>query len=437
MNSSSKVYQKIPSVSSSKMWDRVVRHGNSQSNSNPHNHSKRQSPEVEEDEDDLLQMLQCRRKDCDQMSRKDGYCEIHTPNTFNKRNMTKIHDNDNSIVYVDKHHANKYYKNAEGFAPFDSFIQEIGYLDILSKVGLNVMNPHSVIVDDNKGSLEGMVQFDVGSNTLSNLIDKGQKTHDVAIKLFVNGLETLYHMHSQDIVHRDIKPDNIVYDGLSSRFVLIDFGSARFTESKPKTIVYEDMMRDYLNTTKYGKPTGIPTIYTKVHGKYMDLNQLAWCVVMYLCVSSTYKDIMEELWRSHNNLSNILIDIINNTSKHTAQSLLRLFVYDLDQKHNNNRKEWVDKGGMYSTIPKEILEKYPVLIDSEDYGDVLAFFSRSKDLGAKKLSNFYPEHFTLDGIDFHSGEHCFHYSKFMTVADSPSTLDINRIKNLQEQAQNI
>ena len=322
MNSSSKVYQKIPSVSSSKMWDRVVRHGNSQSNSNPHNHSKRQSPEVEEDEDDLLQMLQCRRKDCDQMSRKDGYCEIHTPNTFNKRNMTKIHDNDNSIVYVDKHHANKYYKNAEGFAPFDSFIQEIGYLDILSKVGLNVMNPHSVIVDDNKGSLEGMVQFDVGSNTLSNLIDKGQKTHDVAIKLFVNGLETLYHMHSQDIVHRDIKPDNIVYDGLSSRFVLIDFGSARFTESKPKTIVYEDMMRDYLNTTKYGKPTGIPTIYTKVHGKYMALNQLAWCVVMYLCVSSTYKDIMEELWRSHNNLSNILIDIINNTSKHTAQSLL-------------------------------------------------------------------------------------------------------------------
>ena len=43
--------------------------------------------------------------------------------------------------------------------------------------------------------------------------------------------EALHYAHSQNVVHRDVKPANLMYDITSDRLKLTDFGIARLTDS--------------------------------------------------------------------------------------------------------------------------------------------------------------------------------------------------------------
>lgn len=53
----------------------------------------------------------------------------------------------------------------------------------------------------------------------------------VVVELMARAAEALHYAHSQNVVHRDVKPANLMYDIASDRLKLTDFGIARLTDS--------------------------------------------------------------------------------------------------------------------------------------------------------------------------------------------------------------
>ncbi|WP_138502972.1 protein kinase domain-containing protein [Nostoc sp. PA-18-2419] len=73
-----------------------------------------------------------------------------------------------------------------------------------------------------------LVQEWVEGDTLTAKVQKQGLFSEVAIQeLFMNILPVLDYVHSKNIVHRDIKPDNIIVRYRDGKSVLIDFGAVR------------------------------------------------------------------------------------------------------------------------------------------------------------------------------------------------------------------
>jgi len=53
----------------------------------------------------------------------------------------------------------------------------------------------------------------------------------VVIEVMARAAEALHYAHSQNVVHRDVKPANLLYDAAHDRLKLTDFGIARLTDS--------------------------------------------------------------------------------------------------------------------------------------------------------------------------------------------------------------
>lgn len=77
-------------------------------------------------------------------------------------------------------------------------------------------------------------------------------------------LKALHQCHKQDVVHRDVKPENLLVSPYNYELKLCDFGFARMMPQKTS-----ELLTDYVATrwyrspelllkyTKYGKPVDI------------------------------------------------------------------------------------------------------------------------------------------------------------------------------------
>ena len=65
----------------------------------------------------------------------------------------------------------------------------------------------------------------VEGGTLKDL--KGKLRWDDVKQIVVDILDGLAHAHARRLIHRDIKPQNILYDSNSKRIKIADFGLGR------------------------------------------------------------------------------------------------------------------------------------------------------------------------------------------------------------------
>jgi predicted NAD-dependent protein-ADP-ribosyltransferase YbiA (DUF1768 family) len=77
-------------------------------------------------------------------------------------------------------------------------------------------------------------------------------------------------------------------------------------------------------------------------------------------------------------------------------------------------------------------EKAPLVQPSRMWSEVVRFNSKSADRAVQCLSNFAPLPVTVDGIDYPTGEHAFHGSKFRFCATNANNTE--RLGALREKA---
>ncbi|MGP1382083.1 MAG: protein kinase domain-containing protein [Thainema sp.] len=73
-----------------------------------------------------------------------------------------------------------------------------------------------------------LIQAFIDGSTLTQLVAKNGVWSELQVRSLLNDLlPVLDFMHQAQVIHRDIKPDNIIYPSATSKPVLVDFGAAK------------------------------------------------------------------------------------------------------------------------------------------------------------------------------------------------------------------
>ena len=112
-------------------------------------------------------------------------------------------------------------------AEFDAVVKHFGAeARRLSKLQHNnIVGIHQVFEDNMTAYMA--LDFVRGRDLLDTIEDSRMKLHPRDVKdILLKCLEAVHYIHTNDVLHRDISPDNILIDGKGNP-VLIDFGAAK------------------------------------------------------------------------------------------------------------------------------------------------------------------------------------------------------------------
>ena len=111
-----------------------------------------------------------------------------------------------------------------------------------------------------------LVQQYIEGHTLSNELVTGETWSEAKVReLLQDCLETLDFIHGKSVIHRDVKPDNLIRRQSDNKLVLVDFGTvkeviAEQTQLVPATVAVGT--RGYMPTEQArGKPRTTSDIY--------------------------------------------------------------------------------------------------------------------------------------------------------------------------------
>ena len=99
-----------------------------------------------------------------------------------------------------------------------------------AEMAAQLSHPHIVpiyAVDEREGLVYFVMALVEGENLGTRIQQRGPIKPDEARRILREVGDALAYAHSQNTVHRDIKPDNILIDGATGRTMVTDFGIAR------------------------------------------------------------------------------------------------------------------------------------------------------------------------------------------------------------------
>ena len=184
------------------------------------------------------------------------------PSTFvkvkkeNIRNYYKIKDKISQggfgVVYLAIHKSSKSKRAIKMIAINSSSSNSIN--DILREVGIlsKMDSPHIIKIYEvfqSESHLSIVTEFCEGGELYSRIIDSGSFTENLAAKYIHQIASSICYLHSNRIVHSDIKPENLLFESEDpeSKLKLIDFGTC-------KHIKKDDRLVDRIGSAYYVAP---------------------------------------------------------------------------------------------------------------------------------------------------------------------------------------
>jgi serine/threonine protein kinase len=140
--------------------------------------------------------------------------------------------------------------------------------EILEKLGSHNQIP-SLLACFEQGGDFYLVQEFVDGQPLSKELLLGQRWSEMQMEAMLKDiLPVLEFIHAQGVIHRDIKPDNIIRRRQDGKLVLIDFGAVKQIQTQQSTAVGQMSMTVAIGTPGYmpteqssGKPRPSSDIY--------------------------------------------------------------------------------------------------------------------------------------------------------------------------------
>ena len=103
-----------------------------------------------------------------------------------------------------------------------------------------------------------LVQEFIEGHTLTHELQPGQRWSETQVKqLLLEALEILEFVHSHGVIHRDIKPDNMMRRESDNKLVLIDFGAIKQVQIQPLNQAGQE--QSVATSTRIGTPGYAPT----------------------------------------------------------------------------------------------------------------------------------------------------------------------------------